>query len=62
MQYTLENNFDGVSAFMGGILGLRETYAREEQQLLQSSEVNIFENLLKNRALFRQNNIYTVDR
>jgi hypothetical protein len=57
MQYNLEDNFDGVSAFLGGILGLRETAAREEHAMLVNDEVNIFENLLNNRGLFRQNQL-----
>ena len=53
MQYNLDENFDGVSAFMGGILGLREIYAREEQEILNKPEVDIFANIKKNNRIFK---------
>lgn len=53
MQYNLDENFDGVSAFMGGILGLREIYAREEQEILNKPEVDIFLKLKSNNKIFR---------
>lgn len=57
MQFNMDDNFDGVSAFIVGTLAFREIQAIEEQELLQNEEINIFENILKNTRIFNKNRI-----
>ena len=49
MMFTLEGNFDGVSAFLGCILGLREFQSKEadEAQIKKSRNTGLYNNLLK---------------
>ena len=54
MQYNMDENFDAVSAFYIGIMGLNEKEARTEQALKQQRKVNIFENMLKDSRIFKQ--------
>lgn len=54
MQYNLDDNFDAVSSFYIGILGLNETEAKIEKAVKNQRKVNIFESLLKNENIFKQ--------
>ena len=49
MMFTLEGNFDGVSAFLGCVLGLREFQSKEadEAQIKKSRNTGLYNNLLK---------------
>lgn len=54
MQYNLEDNFDAVSAFYIGILGLNEIEAKIEKAQKNARKINIFEELLNNDRIFKQ--------
>lgn len=54
MQYNLEDNFDAVSAFYIGILGLNEIEAKIEKAQKNARKINIFEGLLNNDRIFKQ--------
>jgi len=53
-QYNLEENFDGVSAFVGCIVGLKEYESvMDQKQKITSQRVNVFGAVLNNPNIFR---------
>ena len=54
MQYTLDDNFDAVSAMLGCIIGLRENQNLEEDiRRSNSNKKNIFAGILNNKKIYR---------
>ena len=54
MQYSLDDNFDAVSAMLGCIIGLRENQNLEEDiRRSNSNKKNIFAGILNNKKIYR---------
>lgn len=60
MMFTLDGNFDGVSAFLGSVLGLREYQSKEADEILIKKERNagMYNNLLKASMRTNKDNPY----